>query len=203
MKKTRGLKKVWYKSGAIKEAFYTLNGKRDGEYTMFSEDGSVIASCSYVSGKIDGVFRGFDKNISRNFEYRNGLRHGQQFEYADGKLYRKYHYYKGKLSGEFSLYRSDEQLSMQCHMVDGLRDGKLVSYLGTKIRLIYNYRRGKLHGECVKYEKDTHMIGYFNEGMPIKKWKEVDKNGKTIKVYISSRLLANSMFQDLNWDIST
>lgn len=197
-----GLKKTWYSTGTIKEAFYTLNGKRHGEYRKFSENGGILISCIYQRGKIEGTLEQFEEKAHRKLEYKNGKRHGAQFEYIDGKLSRKYFCEKDKLYGEYLIYHSDGHLCLKCNVENGLLNGKLVNYIKGKRKALYNYRKGKFHGECIKYEDKTHMIGYFCDGKPIKKWKEVDKNGKTIRTFISSPMLATSIFQNIKWDIS-
>lgn len=206
MNKVRGLKKTWYKNGTIKEIFYTLSGKKHGEYKMFSEDGSILVSCAYKDGKISGVLQEFNTHLNiktnKNLEYKNGLRHGEQYEYVDGKLYKKYKCYKGALTGEYLTYHSNEEVHIKCNLVDGELNGKLTMYDKGVKRLVYNYKKGKLHGECIKYENSTYMVGYFCDGLPIKKWKEVDKNGKTIRVFVSSRLLGESVFKNMKWEIS-
>ena len=197
-----GLKKTWYSAGTIKESFYTLNGKKHGEYRKFAEDGSILISCTYHRGKITGVLEESEEKAHRKLEYKDGKRHGIQFEYIDGKLSRKYFCEKNKLHGEYCIYHPDEQLAVKCNVENGLLSGKLIRYVDGNRKALYNYRKGKFHGECIKYEAKTHMVGYFCDGRPIKKWKEVDKNGKTIRNFISSQMLATSIFQNIKWDIS-
>ncbi len=89
-------------------------------------------------------------------------------------------------------------------MIDNKLHGKLVSYENGLRKAFYNYKNNKLHGECIKYDlkSQTAMVGYFCDGLPIKKWREVDKNGVTIKDYVSGSMLAKTMFENTKWNIS-
>ena len=201
MKAVRGIKKLWYKNGSIKEMFNTLNGKKEGEYTKFSEDGKAVATCRYISGKIHGVYKEISGEKEVRYEYKSGLRHGEQFEYVAGNIARKYHCYKGVLDGEYLIYTPPEQLMLKCYVTDGWLEGKLTYYMDGKKKGVYNYARNMFHGECMSYDGDKCFIGYFNKGVPIKKWKELDKNGKILKEYVSSALLASTIFKNIKWDI--
>lgn len=203
MKQVRGLKKTWHKNGNIKEMFYTINDKKDGEYKMFSEDGPVLISCTYKNGKISGTLESFTNDGNKNLEFKNGLRHGDQFEYVNGKLAKKYKCYKDTLNGEYLIYDLEsESLSVQCHLVDGILNGQFARYVDEKLKSIYNYKDGRFNGECREYNNGKCMIGYFRNGLPINKWKEIDENGKMIKTYVSSKFLANSIFRAQQQDIS-
>jgi antitoxin component YwqK of YwqJK toxin-antitoxin module len=196
------LKKNWHPNGTIKEVYYTLKGKRHGEYKKLNEDGTELIVCTYQQGKIVGVLEEFEPNANRKLHYKNGKRHGAQFEYVAGKLSRKYFCENGQLQGEYVIYHPDEQIAVKCNVDKGQLNGKLINYVGGQRRGIYNYRRGKLHGECFKYDGKNYMVGYFCDGKPIKKWKEVDRNGKTVRTFIGSTLTATAFFRDTKWEIS-
>lgn len=203
MKKIIGLKKFWYKGGQIKEIAYTLNGKRNGECVKFSEDGTMTASCAYKNGQICGTLKEFYEDSSKELGYKNGKRHGPQFEYENGKIEKKYNCKNGNLHGEYIIYNDKERPKLVCNLVDGLLDGQLTSFDEKgKIKTLYNYKNDKKHGQCVKYQDNVCVIGHFCKGNPIKKWKEVDGRGKVIREFINSKLLGKAIFDNNKWNIS-
>ena len=47
--------KVRYPSGAVKKKYYRVNGKLDGTYKMYYEDGTVNIKADYDEGKRHGI----------------------------------------------------------------------------------------------------------------------------------------------------
>ena len=203
MNKTVGLKKTWYTDGVIKEVYYTSGNKKHGEYKKFSKDGHVITSCHYVSGKINGELNKIEGEWSHRFEYRNGKRHGVQFVYDEGKLAKKYYCINGKLHGEYVIYDDNEVIMVACNYINDLLGGEFSLYRNGQRLWRLHFKKDKLHGDCIQYSAKTYILAHFREGEPIKKWKEIDQNGKTLKTYVSSKLLAKSLFNYRIFNLST
>lgn len=59
--KENGLMTKFYPSGAVKEIVNYVNGVRNGHSVCYHENGKLQGNCTFVNGKIHGLFQVFDK----------------------------------------------------------------------------------------------------------------------------------------------
>jgi len=77
----------------IKEKYFIINNKKEGEYVKYYENGNIYIECSYVNGKLDGEYIKYyiDGQIEEKYNYTNGILESI-FDYENGKIISKYKY---------------------------------------------------------------------------------------------------------------
>ncbi len=40
----------------VKEEYFQLNGKKEGEYKMYHQNGNLLKHCNYINGLSEGLF---------------------------------------------------------------------------------------------------------------------------------------------------
>lgn len=92
------------KSTRISEIFLYDNGKLEGEYTKYFENGNVHMKGQYVNGAKDGLWTEYHLNGNRAavYSYKNGLQHGWQvaFDNKNNRIGKTYYYMGSVLSGK-------------------------------------------------------------------------------------------------------
>ena len=103
-----GLIKIYYLNGQVLTSFYSLYGKRFGEYHHYFHNGYLKTKCSYVDGKKNGIFERY---------------------YINGKLRFTCYYIDDKLYGEYiKFYYNGNIESISYYNGKGKRYGKYVEY---------------------------------------------------------------------------
>ena len=115
------------------ESYSLKNGKLNGVWKGWDEEGNLVGQAEYQNGKIHGKFLQLRKTGGREFEvnYVNGVENGAfRRWFDDGKLWVIENYLAGKLDGVSTTYFPDG-----------------------KIQVCAEYRAGKKHGvEIHRYE---------------------------------------------------
>jgi len=94
----RLLRRIFIKTNNTE--YYTIDGKRDGEYKTWHYNGQPSEYCHYRNGRLDGEDRSWHDN---------------------GQLHRRCYYKNGKLDGEYKSWRDNGQLIMYCHYKNGIK----------------------------------------------------------------------------------
>jgi len=195
--KSKSLKRTWYADGTLNEVYYLIGSRKDGIYKKFDKKGKELLSRNYKNGKLDGkstevVLAG---DGIAEFNFVDGKQNGWQFVYYEGKLRKKYQCVNGKLDGSYFVYMENGDVRLACQMCGGKLCGEYKSWLSNgELEAHLNFVDGDRHGKCIKFLKGNYVIGYFDKGKPIKKWKEIDRNGKTIRILISTPLVSKCIF---------
>ena len=86
--KLNGIRKVFYKSGAIAEETTYKNGIKDGRYKSFAENGVVLEESNYNNGEYDeqAIYRNVDNQIASQGFYKKGKKAGIWKMLEKGKL---------------------------------------------------------------------------------------------------------------------
>jgi len=110
VKNENGLNEIYFdegKSKQIKERFYKVNGKYDGLYEEFYDNGKVYFKSYYRNGNLHGKHEKFNDKGTLIFEtsYINGVQEGEtKSYYGNGNLYRAFNLVNGDYSGEINEY---------------------------------------------------------------------------------------------------
>jgi len=91
------LRRVFIKAG--REEYYEIDGKKDGEYKMWYENGRPFIHCFYKNGKCDGEYK---------------------MQYENGQLAEHCCFTNGELDGEFKSWNRNGQLDIHRHYKDGV-----------------------------------------------------------------------------------
>jgi antitoxin component YwqK of YwqJK toxin-antitoxin module len=100
--------KIYYLNGQVLTSFYSLNGKRFGEYHHYFSNGNLKSECYYMDGKKNGIFKRY---------YNNGFPFLICY-YIDDKLHGKY----------IRFYNNGHIESISYYNGKGKRYGKYVEY---------------------------------------------------------------------------
>jgi len=102
--------------GGKPKAKYAVDdeGRKDGDYIEYFEDGKVKVKAHYSAGELDGPYASFHDNAKANVSatYKSGKLQGEYKESAaDGKLVLKATYRDGQLSGWRTAYEKGKASS--------------------------------------------------------------------------------------------
>lgn len=120
--KLNGIRKVFYKSGAIAEETTYKNGIKDGRYKSFAENGVVLEESNYNNGEYDeqAIYRNVDNQIASQGFYKKGKKAGIWKMLEKGKLkdvnmnYQNKNFKKPKMPNQSNVkveVKSEEKIS--------------------------------------------------------------------------------------------
>ena len=86
--KLNGIRKVFYKGGAIAEETTYKNGIKNGTYKSYAENGIILEESIYRNGEYDGlaIFKNVENQIAAKGFYKNGKKIGMWKMLVKGKL---------------------------------------------------------------------------------------------------------------------
>ena len=193
-----GLNVSYYKD-KIKEIGHWKDGKQNGLFQMYTEDGILIDSGTFKDGERDGLTEQFYNDTGKlrvSANYKNGVLEGEfKAYYPNGNLQGEANYVNGEMNGDFKEYHENKKIRLSGSYKNSLQDGEWKSYLeeGT-LESIINYKAGELHGIKEDYYKNGNVWTrqefknndldgvyevYYENGNPQLKVKI--KNGQTIE----------------------
>ena len=112
--------KTYYTGGQLQRHYYTVDGRRQGEFKWWHENGQLHIFNNYV----------------------NDLVHGECKEWYDnGQLNVLYHYHYNKLHGEYKLWHNDGELIRHAFWLYGKEVTDQVDKLVTDINDITQEER--------------------------------------------------------------
>jgi len=150
---TAPYKLVQNKSCTIKD------GKKDGPYKEWYDNGKLRYDHNYEMGKFKGVQKNYfdDGKLEIEANYKEGELHGlYKAFYNNGQIKKDAYYQNGDVQGVYKEFYSNGQLIFTSNYVNGKADGLYQEwYENGQIRILSNYDNGKLIDEyrCV-YEND-------------------------------------------------
>ena len=193
-----GLNVIYYKNN-IKEIGHWKDGKQNGLFQMYTEDGILIDSGTFKNGERDGLTEQFYNDTGKlrvSANYKNGVLDGKfKAYYPNGNLQGEVNYVNGEMNGDFKEYHENKNIRLSGSYKNSLQDGEWKSYLedGT-LETIVNYKDGELNGLKENYYKNGNVWirkefknndldgvyeVYYENGNPQLKAKI--KNGQTIE----------------------
>lgn len=139
-----------YPNGNISSEGYLVDGKPDGFWRSYYEDGTLKAEGNRRFFMLDSVWNFYfpDGNLSQKIYYRNDLRNGYtiNFDYYYDKDSIKIYYKKSKI-----LY------------LNGSREGLSYFYdKNSNLKYTYNFRNDKKHGRGKEYNQNGVVITLFD-----------------------------------------
>ncbi len=105
-------KKIDYYNDKVKQAEYTmLNGKMNGLFKVYYENGKLKKAGNYLNGLASGDFKEYDENGSLQFEYtqKNDQKNGKLISYENNKVSYTTHYKNDMENGERIEYYYEEE----------------------------------------------------------------------------------------------
>jgi len=156
----------YYPNGRVKREASFRDGKREGTWREFDENGNVISSQIYKNGKL----------VQTGVMDTDGTRRGEWVElYPDSTLRAKGLFINGKRSGEWVFYYPGEKIEQQGNYKNGLFDGTWTWYFPSgKLQRKEDFLDGIPEGNYEEYDEKGNCIakGSYFDGMKTGKWTE-------------------------------
>ena len=193
-----GLNVSYYKNN-IKEIGHWKDGKQNGLFQLYTEEGILVDDANFKEGERDGLTEQFYSDTGKlrvSGNYKNGVLDGEfKAYYPNGNLQGEVTYKNGEMNGEYREYNENKNIRLSGSYKNNLQDGEWKSYLedGT-LETIVNYKDGELNGLKEDYYKNGNVWirqefknndldgvyeVYYENGNPQLKAKI--KNGQTIE----------------------
>jgi antitoxin component YwqK of YwqJK toxin-antitoxin module len=149
--------------GVIKESFFVLNGRLNGQYQKFYASGNLKLVCNYQLGILQGPWISYYENnqISESINYNNGYMQGQRKSFwINGLVKEENEFKRGILSGISNFYYSDGQLRKTIAFdFNGNRDGSWVDfYPNGIIKQKISYKSGEIIDSLARYNINGEII---------------------------------------------
>jgi TonB family protein len=150
------------KDGTLQEVINYNRGVYEGPYIKYGPKGGVIKSGQYSNGAPHGTWYFFDNygDTMRIETYNNGVLHGYTREGSVRSRYSTGRYVNGKKEGlwisEVNNARG-KQIDSVYYINDSL-NGVHTFYINGQLNQKNNYRSGKLHGRTYRYDINTHNL---------------------------------------------
>lgn len=184
----------YYPNGKVKREASFRDGKREGVWREFDEDGNVINSQTYHNGGLvsegvvgtDGKRRGEYKEFFADSTLRaeglfiDGLRSGEwKFYYQNGKLQEVGSYKDGEPDGVWTWYHDNGQKQIEEQFYKGLHNGSYKEY-DAKGNIIVSgtYFDGMKNGKWVEQIGDMRTEGEYRNDKQVGEWVSYYDNDK-------------------------
>ncbi|WP_203258232.1 toxin-antitoxin system YwqK family antitoxin [Hyunsoonleella ulvae] len=178
--KIHGVRKNYSSDERLISTQSYLNGKRDGEWTYYDEDGKPKTIENYKEGLKTGKWwkkamvnssyytsiSFYENNIPTGRwieKWKNGTlkeerifngkgSYTQKKYHANGKLYEQKSYKNFKLNGNQFLYSKAGILLKKELFAHNVLEKRESFFDNGRPREVYNFKNGKLHGTCIDYK---------------------------------------------------
>jgi len=181
-----GVEKEWLDDGTLYSETPLKAGIREGTAKIFAKDGYVLGSSRYKAGKLDGPHSFGTRNTMRFEEtFDDGIRVGRRLIFHQGGLLADEHYRRGKLDGDYTLWRSAKFFKVKGRFSGGRRTGAwLWNDRDGKKEKEGSYYGGRRDGDWNEwFEEKLVWSGTYDKGKPNGVFTYWDKNGNEIGKY--------------------
>lgn len=190
--KREGEWKWYYEDGTLKEVSRFKNGNREGESEQYFPNGLPSFKASYKNGSLDGNYTAYD--IS-GYKTQSGTMENGKLEgtvttyYEDGTTKATINYLGGKLSGELTLYSIDGKISKKVSYLLGMRNGPSKEfYSNGDVKSEGDYKNDEAFGPWKAYYDNKKV---FREGT----FKDKGlRNGLWTEYYRNGELSVKAMY---------
>ena len=114
--------KEMYNNGKVKILFYVKDGKKDGLFTKWHENGQKREETNFKNGKLDGIGASWHENGQKSSEinFKNGKEDGLYTKWDENGVKQSEENYKdGKLDGQRTLWHDNGQKEYEGNYKDG------------------------------------------------------------------------------------
>lgn len=155
--------KNYYENGKLKsESEKNDNGKLEGIYREYFENGQLKLECSYKNGELDGISKEYYKNnkLSCEYHFKDGKLDGLCKEYYEsGKIKEEYYCKDGKFEGTYKKYYTNGKEKSEYNYKNGQLEGTAKEYrINGDVEVEYDYKKVNLENIYEKYENKKATI---------------------------------------------
>ena len=156
-----GLNVIYYKN-QIKETGHWKEGKQNGLFQLYTEDGILIDHALFKNGERDGLTEQFYNDTGKiriSGNYKNGILDGEyKVYYPNEKLQAETYYVNGELNGAYIGYYENGNIKLTGNYKENLPDGEWKFYLEKgNLQSIVNYKVGELNGLKEEYYENGNL----------------------------------------------
>jgi antitoxin component YwqK of YwqJK toxin-antitoxin module len=97
--KEEGLYQSWYNNGQLMEKYSYINGKKEGLYQLWYDNGQLHKRYNFINNEVEGLYQSWydDGNLGDEGKYINGKKEGlYKSWYNNGQLYEECKYINDK-----------------------------------------------------------------------------------------------------------
>jgi antitoxin component YwqK of YwqJK toxin-antitoxin module len=142
----------------VKEKYTLVNGKMEGQYTSWHDNGKVFIRTNYKNGEWDGLYEIYNYNGYKvqDCNNKNGKMHGLRNMYRDGKLY------------DWDFYNEGKCLARGVYPLNDEERLKNIKYIAKKLHSIKNLDRYISTNAYLNLGKVAHdTVGKYVDVFPL------------------------------------
>lgn len=142
----------------VKEKYTLVNGKMEGQYTSWHDNGKVFIRTNYKNGEWDGLYEIYKYNGDKvqDCQNKNGKMHGLRNMYRDGKLY------------DWDFYNEGKCLARGVYPLNDEERLKNIKYIAKNIHSIKNIDRYISTNAYLSLGKVAHdTVGKYVDVFPV------------------------------------
>jgi antitoxin component YwqK of YwqJK toxin-antitoxin module len=192
-----GLMTNYYRGGQVEIRGQYIDGKKQGLWEEFYDNGQLGKVCSYRHGKADGNVTEyfFDGGIKTSGTMADGKKDGLFREFfSNGRKMKEELYSHGVLHGQYRTWVENGSPETQGYYRNGAKDSLWKSWIEGILFVQENYKNDKREGLTTYYNQLETIgeEGYYKNGLREGLWKEFDDSGKVVaeKLYVKGVLTA-------------
>ncbi len=170
--------KIYSSSGRMVKAGKLLNGKKEGTWRAYNENGMISRVEEYHEDVLNGLVLAIDPDgsVIEEDNLTNGIKDGISHQYnRTGTVKIEENYIRGILNGWRRVYSADGKMSEEGFWRNGKRDSvNRWEYPSGKPYVEYNYKNGNINGSSKLFYEDGNMkaAGNYVDGYEEGIWKE-------------------------------
>lgn len=178
--------KIYSSTGRLIKSGKVLNGKKEGIWRSYYENGMISRIEEYHEDVLNGLTLAIETTgtVSAEDNFINGLKHGVSHQYnRNGTIKLEENYSNGVLNGIRRVFGQDGKLQEEGHYKNGKRDSiNRWAYPSGKILVEYSYEDGNIHGPGKLYYENGNIkaAGNYSEGYEEGTWKEYSDSTKKV-----------------------
>lgn len=210
------IRRKYHEDGSISEQGTYLEGKKEGIFREYDNEGAIINSFVYKSdvklghglvnkgGLYEGEWEEFydSGELKGKGNYLNGLKEGLWLYYfRNKKIAQKGRYKEGKVSSNWTWYYENGIIKREESFRRGIEDGELIEY-DKKGEIILKglYIDGLKDGEWKYKHGDHEEYGIYRDDLKHGVWNQIYDNGK--KKYIGEYVIGDPVGKHKEFYIS-
>lgn len=185
--KEQGDWKYYYENGNKKAVGTYNNGKKSGKWSYYYKNGRIQQIGSYSAGRLTGIWQWYYETgeLLKEEYYIYGKLDGEAIEYSElGSIISKGNYVEGYKEGDW-VYTIGDQRYIGNYVMD-LKDGVWKSYYLEENKLSFEgkYVQGSPDGKHEYFYPNGNIKEerYYSEGEKIRSWSKYDEQGNLIIV---------------------
>jgi len=153
-----GVYEEYYANGNLYTTGRYVNGKKEGEWTVYSENGKVWKKYQYKNDNLNGRYISYYGNTGMQEivgDYLDGKATGTwTYYFQNGSIEKRENYIDGKKNGLFTEWYSNGNKKSEINYVDGEVNGKVTVY----------YSNGRVFYEGNLQGNSGSIKGYYTDG---------------------------------------